>query len=436
MKNVKQILLVIIAAAFSVTSCTKDEIANATDTNTVVASATIDAINELDFKTGTQVTFENSLSKSTNKLTVNSLVGACATITVDNLTPNVFPKVITIDFGTGCTANNITRKGKLKVTLSGLVSTPKATMKIERENYYVNGLKVEGTVVYVNETVTPNIPQWSRTITNGKLTNLEGMVFFNSGTHTIKQMEGVGTPLVLSDNTYEMTQGNHTVSKENGPSLTLTVAESLIKKYDCNYVSKGKLTVKGSLLNGTIDYENGDCDNKFTYTHENGVVLKRRFFFEFKSKLSDLCKKKKMTLQIETPALLFSATSLILLAYTNRFLTLATIIRGLKKAYKEKENNMILLEIKNLNLRLTLIRYMQMAGVMSLFLSVFAMLLLYLNQQIAGIYLFGFSLLALLLSLGLSFWEINISVGALRLHLSDLTQKEKTKDYPANTIDK
>ena len=143
-----------------------------------------------------------------------------------------------------------------------------------------------------------------------------------------------------------------------------------------------------------------------------------------------------MTLKIETPALLFSATSLILLAYTNRFLTLATIIRGLKKAYKEKENNMILLEIKNLNLRLTLIRYMQMAGVMSLFLSVFAMLLLYLNQQIAGIYLFGFSLLALLLSLGLSFWEINISVGALRLHLSDLTQKEKTKDYPANTIDK
>ena len=257
---------------FYLTSCTKDEVVNATDTNTVVASATIDAINELDFKTGTQVTFENSLSKST-KSTVNSLVGACATITVDNLTPNVFPKVITIDFGTGCTTNNITRKGKLKVTLSGLVSTPKATMKIERENYYVNGLKVEGTVVYVNETVTPNIPQWSRTITNGKLTNLEGMVFLNSGTHTIKQTEGVGTPLALSDNTYEMTQGNHTVSKENGPSLTLTVAESLIKKYDCNYVSKGKLTVKGSLLNGTIDYGNGDCDNKFTYTHENGVVF-------------------------------------------------------------------------------------------------------------------------------------------------------------------
>lgn len=131
-----------------------------------------------------------------------------------------------------------------------------------------------------------------------------------------------------------------------------------------------------------------------------------------------------MISQIETPALLFSATSLILLAYTNRFLTVATIVRGLKKTYKEKENKMILLEIKNLNLRLTLIRYMQMAGVLSLFLSVFAMMMLFLEQQVSSIYLFGLSLFSLLISLGLSFWEINISIDALRLHLSDLVEKE------------
>lgn len=134
-----------------------------------------------------------------------------------------------------------------------------------------------------------------------------------------------------------------------------------------------------------------------------------------------------MTLQIETPALLFGATSLILLAYTNRFLTIATIVRGLKKTYNEKQNDVILLEIKNLNLRLTLIRYMQMAGVLSLFLSVFAMLLLFLELQMAGIYLFGLSLFSLLVSLGLSFWEISISVNALRLHLSDLVNNDPLK---------
>lgn len=130
-----------------------------------------------------------------------------------------------------------------------------------------------------------------------------------------------------------------------------------------------------------------------------------------------------MTLSIETPALLFSATLLILLAYTNRFLTIAQIIRSLKKSYDEEESKLILLEIKNLNLRLTLIRYMQLFGVMCLFLSVFAMLLLFLGHQLTGIYLFGLSLLCLLISLGLSFWEISISVKALRLHLSDLNDK-------------
>ena len=129
-----------------------------------------------------------------------------------------------------------------------------------------------------------------------------------------------------------------------------------------------------------------------------------------------------MTLSIETPALLFSATSLILLAYTNRFLTIAQIVRSLKKNYEDNHNKSILLEIKNLNLRLTLIRYMQLFGVMCLFLSVFAMLLLYVNQENFGIYLFGASLLCLLISLGISFWEISISVIALRVHLKDLSE--------------
>jgi hypothetical protein len=129
-----------------------------------------------------------------------------------------------------------------------------------------------------------------------------------------------------------------------------------------------------------------------------------------------------MTLSIETPALLFSATSLILLAYTNRFLTIAQIIRNLKKNYDDNHNKNILLEIKNLNLRLTLIRYMQLFGVMCLFLSVFAMLLLYVNQENLGIYFFGASLLCLLISLGISFWEISISVNALRVHLKDLSE--------------
>ena len=132
-----------------------------------------------------------------------------------------------------------------------------------------------------------------------------------------------------------------------------------------------------------------------------------------------------MTLPIETPALLFSATSLILLAYTNRFLTIATIVRGLKVTYEQNRTESILLEINNLNLRLTLIRHMQMYGVLSLFFSVFAMSLLFAGIQTWGAFLFGISLLLLLASLAVSFWEISISVKALRIHLSDLIAEAK-----------
>lgn len=130
-----------------------------------------------------------------------------------------------------------------------------------------------------------------------------------------------------------------------------------------------------------------------------------------------------MELSIQTPALLFSATSLILLAYTNRFLTIAGIVRGLKVSYEQNQTKSILLEIANLNKRLTLIRHMQMYGVLSLFFSVFAMMLLFFGIENWGAYTFGLSLLLLLASLGVSFWEISISVKALRIHLSDLIEE-------------
>jgi glucan phosphoethanolaminetransferase (alkaline phosphatase superfamily) len=105
-------------------------------------------------------------------------------------------------------------------------------------------------------------------------------------------------------------------------------------------------------------------------------------------------------------------------------LTIASIVRSLKKNYDHEANKSILLEIQNLNLRITLIRYMQLFGVLCLFLSVFAMLLLFFELKLAAIYFFGFSMLALLISLGISFWEISISVNALRVHLSDLAEKK------------
>lgn len=127
-----------------------------------------------------------------------------------------------------------------------------------------------------------------------------------------------------------------------------------------------------------------------------------------------------MELTLTTPALLFSATSLLLLAFTNRFLSLAQLVRNLHDQYKQNKDINIYKQIKNLRKRVHLIRSMQIAGLSSLLLCVITMFLIYINFHILAEVLFGLALLLMCLSLGLSIYEIQISVRALDLHLSDM----------------
>lgn len=133
-----------------------------------------------------------------------------------------------------------------------------------------------------------------------------------------------------------------------------------------------------------------------------------------------------MSLDLATPALLFPAISLLLLAYTNRFLTLATLIRNLHKKYQEYHDPQLVYQIENLRLRTRLIRDMQVLGVVSLFLSALSMLLLFQEYMTAAKYAFGTGLIFLLASLALSVWEIQISIKALNIQLRDMGGNDKT----------
>jgi len=125
-------------------------------------------------------------------------------------------------------------------------------------------------------------------------------------------------------------------------------------------------------------------------------------------------------LTLTTPALLFSAISLIMLAYTNRFLAYAAVIRNLHDVYLEKRDDTLIEQIKNLKLRLTLTRWMQIFGISSLLLCVLTMFLVYVEQHILAIYIFGIALILLIISLALLIKEIHISAQALQLHLKDI----------------
>ncbi len=127
---------------------------------------------------------------------------------------------------------------------------------------------------------------------------------------------------------------------------------------------------------------------------------------------------------LTTPGLLFSAISLLLLAYTNRFLALAALIRALHSEYQRNPDKLVLNQIKNLRQRVQLIKNMQIWGVASLFLCVLCMFLIFADNQVLGKWIFGLGLLLLLVSLGISIKEIQISVKALNLHLKNMDTKE------------
>lgn len=132
-------------------------------------------------------------------------------------------------------------------------------------------------------------------------------------------------------------------------------------------------------------------------------------------------------LTLTTPALLFSAISLIMLAYTNRFLAYAAVIRNLHDIYLEKKEVSLLRQIKNLKQRLTLTKWMQIFGISSLLFCVVTMFLIYVHLNITAVWIFGFALILLIISLSLLIKEIQISTQALQHHISDIEGHLKKK---------
>ena len=129
-----------------------------------------------------------------------------------------------------------------------------------------------------------------------------------------------------------------------------------------------------------------------------------------------------MTLEITTPAVLFPTVSLLLLAYTNRFLALTAIVRQMDSS-GEVEHEFY--QVKNMRKRLNYIKKMQYFGVSSLLMCAISMLFLFLQMDFIGKISFGISLVSLIVSLLFSLLEIQISLEALRIHLNHNSESEE-----------
>ncbi len=130
-----------------------------------------------------------------------------------------------------------------------------------------------------------------------------------------------------------------------------------------------------------------------------------------------------MDITINTPALLFPAISLVMLAYTNRFMALSAVVRKLHDEYQDnKENKLLPLQIKNLQYRIKLVRRMQFFGVMSFLLAICCLYSIFIDNIATANVLFAISILLFSISLVLSLIEILRSTKALELELSDMEE--------------
>lgn len=197
----------------------------------------------------------------------------CYTVTIDPLTPGVFPKTVTIDFGTGCLCKDgKTRKGQIITVFTGRLRVPGSKATTTFNGYYVNDVHVEGTHIIENNS-TADIHRFTRTVVNGKLSKPGGNYIVWNGTHTSTQTTGLGTPNYYWDDEFDITGNASGESSRNGFTVTWTrsITEALHKKANCRWFDKGIITLSHNNHTATLDFGNGTCDNKATVAI-NGIT--------------------------------------------------------------------------------------------------------------------------------------------------------------------
>ncbi|HVD99653.1 MAG TPA: DUF2721 domain-containing protein [Cytophagaceae bacterium] len=135
-----------------------------------------------------------------------------------------------------------------------------------------------------------------------------------------------------------------------------------------------------------------------------------------------------MELSLTTPALLFPTISLLMLAYTNRFIAIGNRIRVLHVEHKQRPSETIVRQIKTFRRRVRLIRDLQLCGIVCLFANVFTMLLIFSKYNLVATYVFGFSLVLMMVAFAMSALEIILSTKALYIQIEDLEKEEAKLD--------
>jgi hypothetical protein len=259
----KVLLMISALVIFSFTSCNKETnpiettSADLVDDDVVGEVAFEDVFNTVDNAT---IILENILTKSEFKAET-ILADSCPTVTITNPVTGTWPKTITVNYGTGCTGfNGSTRSGKIIISVSDRRNVLNATRTVTFDNYYFNGIKLEGTKELKN--LGPNANQnmvISVKLTGGKLTLPDGKTIERSFEHQREWTAGWLTKNIWDDEC--LITGTATGKNINGISYTNTIITALHWKRVCEFLVSGVIKFERAGVDPVeLDYGSGLCD--------------------------------------------------------------------------------------------------------------------------------------------------------------------------------
>ncbi len=256
-------LMIASISILSFVSCQKD--ATTTDQSAIDVAdddAVSDAVFEDVFSTADNADIIlNQLGKAASAKSILVVTDSCPTITVTNPEPGVWPKTLTVDYGTGCSGfYDNTRSGKIIIEVTGPRLEPGSKKTITFEDYYFNGIKVEGTKVIENTGYNENQNLvFSVRLTGGKLTLPDGNFITRSTDHQREWVAGLLTNNIWDDECF--ITGTATGTTLEGVSYTNTITTALHWKRSCFFIVSGDVKIEREGKEDVeVDYGTGDCD--------------------------------------------------------------------------------------------------------------------------------------------------------------------------------
>jgi hypothetical protein len=275
-------IMIACLAMFSLFSCQKDSSTiEQAGLNVADDDAESDAVFDDVYNTAdnASIIIEGLATAGASRMTART--DSCPSLTYSSLDPSIWPKTITVDFGTGCSGLwSNTRSGKIVITMTAPRLETGSVRTITFDNYYFNGIRVEGTKVIENMGYNDNQNMvFAVTLTGGKLTLPDGKTVERAYVHQREWIAGLLTDNIWDDEC--LVTGTATGKTIEDVSYINTITTALHWKRVCAFIVSGVVNIqREGKAEVQVDYGDGTCDNKAVVTR-NGeskeIKLRHKF---------------------------------------------------------------------------------------------------------------------------------------------------------------